>query len=105
LHVATHGFFLNDRDVTALTTQSNFTDSEMPPTRLSDNPLLRSGLALAGSNERHSGESDDGILSAAEAAQLDLNGTQLVVLSACETAVGKVQAGEGIYPYHPTPAA
>jgi CHAT domain-containing protein len=61
------------------------------------NPLLRSGLAVAGANARHSGASDDGILTAAEAAQLDLVGTQLVALSACETGVETVQTGEGVY--------
>ena len=97
LHVATHGFFLNDQEV-ALTALKPFGFSFETASRpVGENPLLRSGLALAGANVRHSGTSDDGILTAAEAAQLDLLGTQLVVLSACETGVGTVQTGEGVY--------
>lgn len=97
LHVATHGFFLSDQQVAAGAFRSVSFGAETPPLPLGENPLLRSGLALAGANARRSSENDDGILTAAEAAQLDLRGTQLVVLSACETGLGQVQQGEGVY--------
>jgi len=78
LHLATHGFFLADADASV------------------ENPLLRSGLVFAGANGRSS-NNDDGVVTALEASGLDLRGTQLVVMSACETGVGKLTNGEGVY--------
>jgi CHAT domain-containing protein len=99
LHVATHGFFLSDQQMTAAALRPvSFSTGALPHLPMGENPLLRSGLALAGANARRSGDSDDGILTAAEAAQLDLRGTELVVLSACETGLGQVdEEGEGVY--------
>lgn len=97
LHIATHGFFLNDTELPAAALKQVGFSQDRAPVQLGENPLLRSGLALAGANQRRSGDSDDGILTAAEVAQMDLRGTQLVVLSACQTGVGDVQNGEGVY--------
>lgn len=96
LHIATHGFFLKDQELPAAALRGSFSQDQ-PAVPLGENPLLRSGLALAGANLRRSGVQDDGILTAAEVAQMDLRGTQLVVLSACETGLGEVQNGEGVY--------
>jgi len=115
LHIATHGFFLQDRqsanDASSSSgsrpaTSAGGSNRRPPPqtgaTRLgrfaayTDNPLLRSGLALAGANRGTSG-TDDGLLTALEATGLDLWGTKLVVLSACDTGVGEVRNGDGVY--------
>jgi CHAT domain-containing protein len=71
---------------------------DAPPT----NPLLRSGLALAGANALAKGfrappEAEDGLLLAEDAATLDLTGTEIVVLSACDTGLGRIQTGEGVF--------
>jgi CHAT domain-containing protein/uncharacterized protein HemY len=95
LHIASHGFFLSDQQLSEQKTRRG--KSSSMPVSLGENPLLRSGIALAGANVRRSGDADDGILTALEVAQLDLHGTELVVLSACDTAVGEVQNGEGVY--------
>jgi CHAT domain-containing protein len=97
LHIATHGFFLTDQELPIGSPGVEGLFHHQASVPLEENPLLRSGLALAGANLRRSGEQEDGILTAAEVAQMDLRGTQLVVLSACETGVGDVQNGEGVY--------
>jgi tetratricopeptide (TPR) repeat protein len=96
LHIATHGFFLTDQPQPRPDLSLELTDAGLPPAPTYENPLLRSGIALAGANELESGI-DDGVLTALEAANLDLWGTQLVVLSACETGIGDVENGEGVY--------
>ena len=92
LHVATHGFFLPESPY-----------EPMDPLNLAarqrlDDPLLRSGLALAGFNNwQMTTDSDDGVLTAQEVAHLDLQGTEIAVLSACETGVGEVRNGRGVF--------
>ena len=99
LHVATHGFFLpNQAEVAADETRGlvlgSGNESRAPR---NENPLLRSGIALAGANARQPTDAEDGVLTALEAAGLDLWGTKLVVLSACETGVGEIKTGDGVY--------
>jgi CHAT domain-containing protein/Tfp pilus assembly protein PilF len=94
LHIATHGFFLQDAAPAAGIRMSD-TQAVNPSIRV-ENPLLRSGLALAGANVCKTG-SGNGILTALEASGLNLWGTKLVTLSACDTGVGEVKNGEGVY--------
>jgi CHAT domain-containing protein len=98
LHIASHGFFLADRPLPSpLPTQLVGVDAAAALGRaLREHPLVRSGLVLAGGNRFRSG-GEDGILTALEMASLNLTGTNLVVLSACETGVGSIEIGEGVY--------
>jgi CHAT domain-containing protein/Flp pilus assembly protein TadD len=99
LHMATHGFFLADL--------SNTVGGErgfmgMDKKRVVENPLLRSGLLFAGAKQafapnRTETSGEDGILTAYEAINLNLDQTDLVVLSACETGLGVTSNGEGVY--------
>jgi CHAT domain-containing protein len=102
LHIATHGFFLKADDTLRkrLLKLQRGGDIQLPPP--GDNPLLRSGLAFAGinANAQLLGEIDtdnDGVLTALEVLGLDLTGTRLAILSACETGLGEIHEGEGVY--------
>lgn len=95
-HIATHGFFMEDA-------QANNVGGALNEEQLYRNPLLRSGLllrnggALMENANVYDFNSDDGILTAYEAMNLNFDKTDLVVLSACETGLGELQLGEGVY--------
>src|SRR6266540_3964424 len=104
LHIATHSFFLDDQQLTSAGergARALIDDPERTLQRLEqsgvriESPLLRSGLALAGANEHK--EDDNGILTALEVTGLNLWGTKLVALSACDTGVGEVKNGDGVH--------
>jgi CHAT domain-containing protein len=101
LHLATHGFFFPDpkqeisKDIFLEQGKSKFY-------KASDDPMMRSGLLLAGANNywgKSTGNTttEDGILTANEISNLDLSGCQLVVLSACETGLGQINGSEGVF--------
>ena len=98
LHVATHGYFFND--VMLKKNKSNRTLDDDSKKAIK-NPLLRSGLLFAGAKNTLNGNppknGDNGLLTAYEASFMNLRGTDLVVLSACETARGEIKNGEGVY--------
>ena len=115
LHLATHGFFLQENPASRSENVRGITLSKPQEARKAEpqtadkdekprhgqqyeNPLVRSGLAFAGANYALDATSgDDGLLTALEITGMDLAGTDLVVLSACETAVGEVHTGEGVF--------
>jgi CHAT domain-containing protein len=99
LLLSTHGYFLPDQEAAV---PELFADAL--PTAMSkagkplENPFVRSGLALAGANHRgdNPARGDDGLLSALEVLGCDLMGTDLVVLSACDTGLGQIDMGQGV---------
>ena len=91
VHLATHGFFATGKLRSALI--GPLAGSEV----VGYNPLLLSGVVLAGANGKLlDPDGEDGVLTAEEVVSLDLSGVQLVVLSACQTGLGEVVAGEGV---------
>ena len=78
LHIASHAYYLNNND-------------------LEINSLLKSGIVLAGANHPELNPQDDGYLTALEISRLNWIGTELVVISACESGLGDIESGEGVY--------
>lgn len=98
IHIATHGFFLPEKKLS-----KNDAGAVRGNTySLANDPLFRSGLILSGGNYAWSGKTpvegvEDGIVTAYEISQLNLSSTELVVLSACETALGDIKGSEGVF--------
>jgi CHAT domain-containing protein len=108
LHLATHGFFFPDPKVTlpnfntTLINESLGNGNRDVVFKSSEDPMMRSGLVLAGANKYWNKPiekltTDDGILTASEISNLDLSACQLVVLSACETGLGDINGSEGVF--------
>lgn len=97
LHIATHGFFLADPKKKL----DNSIATEGKVFRQSDNPMMRSGLTMAGANYAWDNKPvegiQDGILTAYEVSNMYLPNTKLAVLSACETGLGDIHGNEGVY--------
>ena len=91
LHFATHGFFLKDNESKTISYEKSGLNE----------PLMKSGLLFAGAKNTLDGKSifnqENGIFYSYEASELNLENTDLVVLSACETANGEIKNGEGVY--------
>jgi tetratricopeptide (TPR) repeat protein/CHAT domain-containing protein len=110
LHLATHGFFLEDQhdEKRRWLRTLGFRVGDLSDVEakvfgsVGENPMLRSGLILAGVNHWHATkqplpEAEDGLLLAEDVAGLELVDTELVVLSACDTGLGEVRTGDGVY--------
>jgi CHAT domain-containing protein len=104
LHIATHGFFLEDMGAPPGARGVGHLGSAGTPAQPPTDPLLRSGLVLSGAHapapaapESTQSRADSALVTALELAGLDLWGTQLVVLSACDTGRGDVKLGQGVY--------
>jgi len=98
LHLATHGFSLPDVERKS----SIISNQQENPFTMADNPMFRSGIIMAGANRVWGGEKpipgkEDGIVTAYEISTLDFSGTELVTLSACETALGDIRGTEGVF--------
>ena len=101
MHIATHGYAFPEHNSTDTSQQANFFKYNF---HYSPNPMVRSGLILAGGNWAWTGSdtlsklgAENGILTALEVSQLNLKKTKLVVLSACETGLGKIEGSEGTF--------
>jgi CHAT domain-containing protein len=95
VHLSTHGYFLPDERESRARLQESW--GAAFPAATWEQPLARSGVVLAGANAAIRQGRDEGIVSAEKVLGLQLHGTELVVLSGCETGLGDVRRGEGVF--------
>jgi CHAT domain-containing protein len=103
LHLATHGFYFPDQEFNPSYPAAKLNQTTRPPYTKAgnnwENPMVRCGIALAGANHAMqitNALAEDGLLTGLEASLLDLQGTELVILSACDSGTGEVKIGEGM---------
>ena len=101
IHIATHGFYWNGHQASRINERLGRSQDDGAGRLQEDASMTRSGLLFTGANNTLRGREnkegvDDGILTAKEIAQMDLRGTDLLVLSACQTGLGEV-SGEGVF--------
>ena len=101
LHISTHGFYYTKEEADNAKYKFMLLDDHVA-TSAEDKALTRSGLILSGANHILEGDTlpdniEDGILTAKEIADVDLRGLDLVVLSACQTGLGDISQGEGVF--------
>ena len=101
LHIASHSYFLEDK---RQETKKKATSLELKSKndinkniKYIENPLIRSGIVLAGANNPEVDKNDDGYLTSLEVTKLDWEGTEMVVISGCESGLGDIKSGEGVY--------
>ena len=102
LHLATHGFYFPDQEFNSTNSSAKPNQTRRLPYAKKnnwENPMVRCGIALAGANHAMqitNALAEDGLLTALDASLLDLQGTELVILSACDSGAGEVKIGEGM---------
>jgi CHAT domain-containing protein/tetratricopeptide (TPR) repeat protein len=94
-HLATHGFFAQE-DIKSALSEKKADDLFGREGVTGWHPLLLSGIVLSGANQEPKEGEEDGILTALEVSEMELPKLELVVLSACETGLGKTAGGEGL---------
>ena len=97
IHVASHSFFLSNKEENNILSSLFFSNNLNKKNTKFENPLLRSGIVLSGANFPNLNKLDDGYLTALEVSKLDWLGTELVVISGCESGIGVNKAGDGVY--------